>query len=102
MKFSTMCFTSILLLGSAGIGFAQTPDNSAQASPGMSSGPATAAGGGGRMAACREDANKYCSGKTGADRRECLTTNMSSLSDGCKIAMAAAPAAGTTAPPANQ
>jgi hypothetical protein len=99
MKLSLICLTSILLLGSAGIGMAQTPDN-AQANPGMSSGAAPA--GGGRMAACRDDATKYCSGKTGADRRACLTTNMSSLSDGCKTALSAASGGGMNAPPGNR
>jgi hypothetical protein len=101
MKLSSMCFASILLLGSVGIGFAQTPEN-AQANPGMSSGAAPAGGGGGRMAACRDDATKYCSGKTGPDRRECLTTNMNSLSDGCKTALSAASDGGMNAPPGNR
>ena len=101
MKISSMCFASIVLLASAGSGFAQAPDNAAPASPGASSGAMTS-GGGGRMAACRDDASKYCAGKTGADRRACLTTNMTSLSDGCKAAMAAASGAGTSPRPANQ
>jgi hypothetical protein len=99
MKTSSMYFASILLLASAGSGFAQAPDNAPPATPGASSG-AMASGGGGRMAACRDDASKFCSGKTGAERRACLTTNMSSLSDGCKAALAAA--SGSGARPANQ
>lgn len=100
MKITSMCFASALLLASTGVGFAQAPDNNAPASPGMSSG--AMASGGGRMAACRDDAAKFCAGKTGADRRACLTTNMSGLSDGCKAAIAGASGAATGAPPANR
>jgi len=45
--------------------------------------------GAGRMAACRDDAQKLCPDKRGADRRACLETNKDKLSDGCKAAMAA-------------
>jgi len=100
MKFGSMYFASILLLASAGSSFAQAPENAAPANPSASSG--AMASGGGRMAACRDDATKFCAGKTGAARRECLTTNMSSLSEGCKAAMASAPGAGTSTRTTNQ
>ncbi|HEX4026060.1 MAG TPA: hypothetical protein VHX18_00475 [Rhizomicrobium sp.] len=45
--------------------------------------------GGGRMAACRDDAQKLCPDKHGPDRRACMETNKDKLSDGCKAAMAA-------------
>jgi hypothetical protein len=47
-------------------------------------------GGGGGMAACREDAQKLCSDKTGPDRRACMEANKDKLSDACKAARAAA------------
>ena len=46
--------------------------------------------GGGRMAACRDDAQKLCAGKTGPDRRACMEENKDKLSDACKAARAAA------------
>jgi hypothetical protein len=45
--------------------------------------------GGGRMAACRDDAQKLCPDKHGPDRRTCMQANKDKLSDGCKAAMAA-------------
>lgn len=45
--------------------------------------------GAGRMAACRDDAQKLCPDKHGPDRRACLETNKDKLSDACKAAMAA-------------
>jgi hypothetical protein len=47
------------------------------------------AGGGGRMMACRDDAQKLCPDKHGPDRRACMETNKDKLSDGCKSAMTA-------------
>jgi hypothetical protein len=47
------------------------------------------AGGGGGMAACRDDAQKFCSDKTGPDRRACMEANKDKLSDACKAARAA-------------
>jgi hypothetical protein len=44
---------------------------------------------GGRMAACRDDMQKFCSDKTGPDRRACMQANKDKLSDGCKAARAA-------------
>ena len=44
---------------------------------------------GGRMMACRDDAQKFCSDKHGPDRRACMQANKDKLSDGCKAAMAA-------------
>jgi hypothetical protein len=45
--------------------------------------------GGGRMMACRDDAQKLCPDKHGPDRRACMEANKDKLSDGCKSAMAA-------------
>jgi hypothetical protein len=45
--------------------------------------------GGGRMAACRDDAQKLCPDKHGPDRRACIEANKDKLSDGCKAAIAA-------------
>ena len=50
---------------------------------------APAGGGGGRMMACRDDAQKLCPDKHGPDRRACMEANKDKLSDGCKSAMAA-------------
>ncbi|HEY0266175.1 MAG TPA: hypothetical protein VGC16_05440 [Rhizomicrobium sp.] len=49
--------------------------------------------GGGRMAACRDDMQKFCADKTGPDRRACMMANKDKLSDGCKSALAARKAA---------
>jgi len=46
--------------------------------------------GGGGMAACREDAQKFCADKTGPDRRACMEANKDKLSEACKAARAAA------------
>jgi len=46
-------------------------------------------GGGGGMAACRDDAQKFCADKTGPDRRACMEANKDKLSDACKAARAA-------------
>ena len=46
-------------------------------------------GGGGGMAACREDAQKFCADKTGPDRRTCMEANKDKLSEACKAARAA-------------
>jgi hypothetical protein len=51
---------------------------------------ASQGGGGGGMAACREDAQKFCADKTGADRRACMEANKDKLSEACKAARAAA------------
>jgi len=51
-------------------------------------GAATPPAGGG-MAACREDAQKFCADKTGPDRRACMEENKDKLSDACKAARAA-------------
>jgi len=45
--------------------------------------------GGGGMAACREDAQKFCADKTGPDRRACMEANKDKLSEACKAARAA-------------
>ncbi len=72
MKLSMFVAMGLLASGAA---FAQTPP---------------APGGGGGMAACREDAQKFCSDKTGPDRRACMEANKDKLSDACKAARAAA------------
>ena len=78
MKFSTLAIASLLVISSTGLALAQ--------GAAMSGPPA----GRGRMAACRDDAQKYCADKRGPDRRACLQSNMANLSDGCKTAMSAA------------
>jgi hypothetical protein len=60
----------------------------AAASPAFAQG-APQGGGGGGMAACREDAQKFCADKTGPDRRTCMEANKDKLSDACKAARAA-------------
>ena len=70
MKYGSLLIAGMVLAGSTGMALAQ---------------PA----GGGRMAACREDMAKYCDGKTGPDRRQCMQDNKSKLSDGCKAALEA-------------
>jgi hypothetical protein len=65
-----LIMAAALLTASASVAFAQPP-----------------AGGG--MAACREDAQKFCSDKTGPDRRACMEANKDKLSDACKAARAA-------------
>ena len=66
-----MLMAAAVLAATAGAAFAQTP-------------PA-----GGGMAACREDAQKFCADKTGPDRRACMEANKDKLSDACKAARAA-------------
>jgi hypothetical protein len=64
----------------------------ATASPLLAQGggaPSGNGGGGGGMAACREDAQKFCADKTGPDRRTCMEANKDKLSDACKAARAA-------------
>jgi hypothetical protein len=70
----TMMFATALLVAGAGAALAQN------GSPPP---------GGGRMAACRDDAQKLCPDKRGPDRRACLEANKDKVSDGCKAAMAA-------------
>ncbi|HWY63674.1 MAG TPA: hypothetical protein VNX61_00585 [Rhizomicrobium sp.] len=72
MTIKTMMMAAALLAATAGGAFAQqTPQ------------------GGGGMAACREDAQKFCADKTGPDRRACMEANKDKLSDACKAARAA-------------
>ena len=44
--------------------------------------------GAGPMAACRDDAQKFCADKMGPDRRACMQENHDKLSDACKKAIA--------------
>jgi hypothetical protein len=83
MTLSKIALASLLIVGTAGIALAQ-----GQAAP----------PGGGRMAACREDVQKFCADKTGPDRRQCMQDNKDKLSDACKTALAAP----RSAPPAGQ
>jgi hypothetical protein len=80
MTVKTMLIAAVLLTATAGGVFAQ----GAGAPP---AGGGMAAGGG--LAACREDAQKFCADKTGPDRRACMDTNKDKLSDACKAARAA-------------
>ncbi len=72
--------TAALLAATASTAFAQ----GAQTPP---AGAGMTAGAG--MAACREDAQKFCADKTGPDRRACMEANKDKLSDSCKAARAA-------------
>lgn len=76
----TLGFAAAMMLLATGA-FAQTP---APAGGGMSGGM----GGGGRLAACRDDSQKYCADKRGPDRRACLNENKDKLSSECKAALA--------------
>ena len=78
MKIRTMIVAAALLTAGAGLALAQ---NGAP--------PPAGSGSGGRMAACRDDAQKLCPDKRGPDRRACMEANKDKLSDGCKAAMAA-------------
>ena len=74
MTIKTMLVAAALLTATAASAFAQG---------------APAPQGGGGMAACREDAQKFCADKTGPDRRACMEANKDKLSDACKAARAA-------------
>ena len=76
MTIKTIWLAAVLLTATAGGAFAQ--------------GTPAPQGAGGGMAACREDAQKFCADKTGPDRRACMETNKDKLSDACKAARAAA------------
>jgi hypothetical protein len=75
MTLSKVVLASLLVVGSVNMAFAQ--------------GQAPAGAGGGRLAACRDDAQKFCSDKTGPDRRQCMQDNKDKFSDACKAALAA-------------
>jgi hypothetical protein len=76
MKIATLLIAGSVLIGSAGLAFAQTPAG------------APAGGRGGAMrAACGDDIVKLCAGKTGPDIRSCLTDNKDKVSATCKAAM---------------
>ena len=80
MTIKTIVMAAVLLSATASGVFAQ------------GAGAQPAAGGmaaGGGMAACREDAQKFCADKTGPDRRACMEANKDKLSDACKAARAA-------------
>ena len=77
MTIRTTMFAAAMLAMGASAAFAQ---NGA---------PPAGGGGGGGMAACREDAQKFCADKTGPDRRTCMEANKDKLSDACKAARAA-------------
>ena len=71
MTIRKLFLATALLAASAGMAAAQPP------------------AGGGRMAACRDDMQKFCADKTGPDRRSCMEANKDKLSDACKAARAA-------------
>ncbi|HSS13358.1 MAG TPA: hypothetical protein VLL04_05680 [Rhizomicrobium sp.] len=75
MTIKTMLAVAVLLTTSAAGAFAQ--------------GAGAPPPGGGGMAACREDAQKFCADKTGPDRRTCMEANKDKLSEACKAARAA-------------
>ncbi len=75
-----MLMTAALLAATASTAFAQ----GAETPPAGAGMPA-----GGGMAACRDDAQKFCADKTGPDRRACMEANKDKLSDACKAARAA-------------
>jgi hypothetical protein len=75
MTIKTMTVAAMLIVAGAGTALAQD------------AGPPPA--GGGRMAACREDAKRLCPDKTGPDRRDCMKANKDKVSDACKAALAA-------------
>ncbi len=79
MMKTQMILAAMLLAGTG----AMAQDNGAAAGP----------PGGGRMAACHDDMQKFCGDKTGPDRRACMMANKDKLSDGCKSAIAAMQAA---------
>jgi hypothetical protein len=73
MKVATLLLAGSVLVGSAGVAFAQTPP---------------AGGRGAAMrAACGDDIGKLCADKTGRDIRTCLTDNKDKVSATCKAAM---------------
>src|ERR1700686_3025462 len=53
--------------------------------------PAALANRGGLLAACTEDAAKFCNGQTGFGARACLAQNTEKLSAECKTAVGALP-----------
>jgi hypothetical protein len=75
MTIKTMLAVAVLLTTTAAGAFAQ--------------GAGAPPPGGGGMAACREDAQKFCADKTGPDRRTCMEANKDKLSEACKAARAA-------------
>jgi len=89
MNITKLLLAAAMLAGSTSMAFAQA------AGSGMAGPPA-----GGRMAAGRDDMQKYCADKTGPDRRACMQDNKDKLSDGCKAAMAAPRPGGMSGPPA--
>jgi hypothetical protein len=88
---SMKLMTLVLAAGLAvpAMALAQTPPPA-----GGMNGPGMAGPGGGRFAACRDDAAKYCADKQRGERRACLNDNKDKLSDACKSALAAPRPAG--------
>jgi len=75
MTIKTMLAVAALLTATTAGAFAQ--------------GAGTPPPGGGGMAACRDDAQKFCADKTGPDRRTCMEANKDKLSEACKAARTA-------------
>lgn len=82
-----------LLTANAGLAFAQDAPAGNASGMGDMNGMGNMGGmamrGHGRMAACRDDMQKFCAGKQGPDRRQCMQDNKDKFSDGCKAALAA-------------
>jgi hypothetical protein len=76
MKFSNLAAAAAIILLSAGVAAAQEGQGPRN--------PAMAAA----RQACAADAEKFCPGKAGPDRRHCMADHAADLSDGCKSAIA--------------
>src|SRR5450755_3124222 len=74
-------------------GTAPDPGGRLAVGPGGRVIPAALGNRGGLLAACTEDAAKFCNGQTGFGARACLDQNTEKLSAGCKTAVAALPPA---------
>ena len=72
-------------------GTAPDPGGRLAVGPGGRVIPAALGNRGGLLAACTEDAAKFCNGQTGFGARACLAQNTEKLSAGCKTAVAALP-----------
>ena len=84
MKASNLLLASALVLATTVAVFAQAPAGAPAGGGG--------ARGGAMRAACGTDIQTLCAGKQGPEIRQCMMDNQAKLSDGCKAAMAAAPA----------
>ena len=69
------------LLAAPGAAFAQPAAGAPAASPAMQAARAK------MMEQCGADLKKFCDGKTGSDRGQCMRDHAAEMSDGCKAAM---------------